>query len=109
MELFEYEEGRSHWFGDTDLKRVYSGLLALFNQIKDVDNVSGPAQMIIHGSPETVAEKMIMLRRVLGVNTYMAEFSFGLMPWETVKRSMELFSTKTMPMVRDGFKAAAKA
>ena len=109
VELFEYEEGRSYWFGDTDLKRVYSGLLALFNQIKDVDNFSGPAQMIVHGSPETVAEKMIMLREVLGVNAYLSEFSFGLMPWETVKRSMELFSTKTMPMVRDAFKAAAKA
>ena len=42
------------------------------------------------------------------INAYLAEFSFGLMPWETVKHSMELFSTKTMPMVRDAFKAAAK-
>ena len=44
---------------DTNLKRVYSGLLNLFDQIKNVDEVSGPAQMIIHGSPETVAEKML--------------------------------------------------
>jgi alkanesulfonate monooxygenase SsuD/methylene tetrahydromethanopterin reductase-like flavin-dependent oxidoreductase (luciferase family) len=108
VELFEYEEGRSYWFGDTDLKRVYAGLLALFKQIKDVDNFSGPAQMIVHGSPETVAEKMMLLRHALGANTFLAEFSFGLMPWETVKHSMELFATKTMPMVRDACKVAAK-
>lgn len=106
VELFEYEEGRSYWFGDTNLKRVYSGLLDLFDQLKDVDNVSGPGQMIIHGSPETVAEKMMTLREAFPVNTYFSEFSFGLMPWDTVKHSMELFASEVMPRVREGHRAA---
>jgi alkanesulfonate monooxygenase SsuD/methylene tetrahydromethanopterin reductase-like flavin-dependent oxidoreductase (luciferase family) len=106
VELFEYEEGRSHWFGDTNLKRVYSGLLNLFAQIKNVDEVSGPAQMIIHGSPETVAQKMLTLRAALPINTYFAEFSFGHMPWDTVRHSMELFASEVMPRVREGHRAA---
>jgi alkanesulfonate monooxygenase SsuD/methylene tetrahydromethanopterin reductase-like flavin-dependent oxidoreductase (luciferase family) len=106
VELFEYEEGRSHWFGDTNLKRVYSGLLNLFAQIKNVDEVSGPAQMIIYGSPETVAQKMLALRAALPINTYFAEFSFGHMPWDTVRHSMELFASEVMPRVREGHRVA---
>ncbi|MEX0663293.1 MAG: LLM class flavin-dependent oxidoreductase [Acidimicrobiia bacterium] len=96
VELFEYEEGRSHWFGDTDAKRVYSGLLELFKQIKKPE-FSEPEYMIIHGSPETVTGKMKALQEELGINTFLSEFSFGLQPWETVERSYQLFAKEVMP------------
>lgn len=99
VRLFDYEEGRSWWFGDTQMKRVYSGLLQLFDRIKDVDGFSGPARMIVHGSPETMVEKLQVLRD-LGVNTFFGEFNFGLMPWDVVERSMRLFNDEVRPAMK---------
>lgn len=99
VSLFDYEEGRSYWFGDTDIKRVYKGLLALFDNIKRLE-YSEPAYMIIHGSPETVVEKIRALQAELGNNVVFSEFNLGLMPWAKVERSIRLFAEHVIPEIR---------
>ena len=96
VSLFDYEEGRSYWFGDTDVKRVYKGLLEMFAKIKQPENFDPPL-IVVHGSPETVTEKIRMLQQELGINTIFGEFNFGLMPWETAQRSLKLFAEEVMP------------
>jgi alkanesulfonate monooxygenase SsuD/methylene tetrahydromethanopterin reductase-like flavin-dependent oxidoreductase (luciferase family) len=99
VRLFDYEESRSYWFGDTDTKRVYKGLLALFDEIKKLE-YSEPQYIVIHGSPSTVVEKIQGLQSELGMNVILTEFNIGLMPWDKVQRSMELYSREVIPAIR---------
>ena len=94
--MFDYEEQRSHWFLDTDGKRVFAGLLELFDRLKQPDYYDEQL-IVVHGSPETVARKISRLQEILPVDTLICEFNLGNMPWEAVRRSMELFASQVMP------------
>jgi probable LLM family oxidoreductase len=53
------------------------------------------------GSPETVAKKIVATVSALGVVRFDMKYSAGPLPHEKVKRSIELYGTKVIPMVRD--------
>jgi alkanesulfonate monooxygenase SsuD/methylene tetrahydromethanopterin reductase-like flavin-dependent oxidoreductase (luciferase family) len=53
------------------------------------------------GSPETVARKIAATVRALGVVRFDMKYSAGPLPHEKMKRSIELYGTKVVPMVRD--------
>lgn len=52
------------------------------------------------GDPEYVAEKIVLLRKNLGVNRFMLHCDFGSIPHRDMLRSIELLGTKVAPLVR---------
>jgi probable LLM family oxidoreductase len=53
------------------------------------------------GSPETVAKKMARTIKSLGVQRFDLKYSAGTLPHERMMRSIELYGTKVVPMVRE--------
>jgi len=53
------------------------------------------------GSPETVAKKIAATMHVLGAKRFDMKYSSGTTPHEHMMRSIELFGTKVIPMVKD--------
>ncbi len=56
---------------------------------------------IYAGSPETVARKIAETVRTLGADRFDLKFSTGTMPHEKMMRSIELYGTQVVPLVRD--------
>jgi probable LLM family oxidoreductase len=52
------------------------------------------------GDPETVAEKIIYLRKNVGITRFMLHCPLGTMPHDEVMKSIELLGTKVAPIVR---------
>jgi probable LLM family oxidoreductase len=53
------------------------------------------------GSPETVARKIAATIKALGNTRFQMKYSSGPLPHEKMMRSVELYGTKVVPMVRD--------
>lgn len=53
------------------------------------------------GAPETVARKIAATIRSLGLARFTLKYSAGPLPHETMMRSIELYGTRVIPMVRD--------
>jgi probable LLM family oxidoreductase len=53
------------------------------------------------GSPETVARKIAGTVKVLGLSRFDLKYSSGPLPHEKLMRSVELYGSKVMPMVRE--------
>ncbi|MBU8595397.1 LLM class flavin-dependent oxidoreductase [Shouchella clausii] len=53
------------------------------------------------GDPETVAEKIIHLRKYVGITRFMLHVPVGSMPHEDVMKAIELFGKETAPRVRE--------
>lgn len=53
------------------------------------------------GSPETVASKIAATVKALGVSRFQMKYSSGPLPHEKMMRSIELYATKVVPMVRE--------
>lgn len=53
------------------------------------------------GDPETVAHKIIHLRKQVGITRFMLHVPLGSMPHEEVMRAIELLGTEVAPMVRE--------
>ncbi|MEC1502255.1 LLM class flavin-dependent oxidoreductase [Bacillus sonorensis] len=53
------------------------------------------------GDPKTVAEKIIHLRKHVGVTRFMLHVPVGTMPHEDVMKAIELFGRETAPLVRE--------
>ena len=53
------------------------------------------------GAPETVARRIAATVRTLGLSRFDLKYSVNQMPHATLMRSIELYGTKVMPMVRD--------
>ena len=53
------------------------------------------------GSPETVARKIAATARVLGLSRFDLKYSAGPLPHGTLMRSIELYGTRVIPLVRE--------
>ncbi|WP_334072421.1 MULTISPECIES: LLM class flavin-dependent oxidoreductase [Paenibacillus] len=53
------------------------------------------------GDPDTVAQKIIYLRKNVGITRFMLHCPLGTMPHEQVMRSIELLGTEVAPRVRE--------
>lgn len=53
------------------------------------------------GSPQTVAEKIIYLRKNVGITRFMLHCPVGTMPHEDVMKSIELLGKEVAPIVRE--------
>lgn len=61
----------------------------------------GPEGAIYSGSPETVARKIAHTVQLLGLDRFDLKFSTGTLSHEHMMRSIELYGTKVIPLVRD--------
>ena len=62
---------------------------------------AGPDGALCVGSPETVAAKIVRTVRELGLSRFDMKYSNGTLPHDTLMRSIELFGTRVMPLVRE--------
>lgn len=53
------------------------------------------------GDPKTVAEKIIHLRKNVGITRFMLHLPLGTMPHDDVMKAIELLGTEVAPIVRD--------
>jgi probable LLM family oxidoreductase len=53
------------------------------------------------GAPETVARKLAATIKTLGIQRFDLKYSAGTLPHERMMRSIELYGTKVVPMVKD--------
>ena len=53
------------------------------------------------GSPETVARKIAATVKTLGANRFQLKYSAGPLPHDKLMRSIELYGSKVVPLVRD--------
>lgn len=66
------------------------------------DAMRGPEGSLTLGNPETVAGKILHLRRVLGISRYMLHVSVGTLEHAKVLRTIEMLGTEVAPLVRGG-------
>jgi len=52
------------------------------------------------GSPETVAEKIIVALQSTGANRFDLKYANGAMPHSQLMKSIELYGSKVIPLVR---------
>ena len=62
---------------------------------------AGPEGALMVGSPETVAAKIVRSVAGLGLSRFSLKYSAGTLPHEKMLRSIELYATKVVPLVRD--------
>ncbi len=65
------------------------------------DAQTGPDGALYVGSPETVATKIATTARLLGLSRFDLKYSMGQLPHPLLMRSIELYGTRVVPMVRD--------
>ena len=63
------------------------------------DWMNGPEGSLVLGDPETVAEKILHWKEVLGVNRFELHPSVGTIPHDRILRTIELLGTKVAPLV----------
>jgi len=97
IELFEYEASRTYSLVDSAGRAKVESSLRRFHEAKTDLEGSDDNLAFLCGSPSTVREKIEFIRKVLGLNVLLCEFSFGLLDFDMVKRSMELMAREVMP------------
>ncbi|KUM38345.1 LLM class flavin-dependent oxidoreductase [Arthrobacter sp. EPSL27] len=65
----------------------------------EFDAMCTPEGALYVGSPETVAQKILLLKRNLGVDRFDLKYSSGSLPHKAMMRSIELFGTVVAPRV----------
>jgi probable LLM family oxidoreductase len=66
----------------------------------DFEREAGPDGAMYVGSPETVAAKIVRTATDLGLARFDLKYSSGTLPHDKLMKSIELFGTKVMPLVR---------
>ncbi len=69
------------------------------------DLSTGPQGALFAGAPETVAAKIVDTVNALGLARFDMKYSNGTLPHSKMMRSIELYATKVMPLVRNALAA----
>lgn len=67
----------------------------------EFDAMCGPEGALYVGSPETVAQKIALLKRNLGVDRFDLKYSNGTLPHQSMMRCIELYGTQVAPRVAE--------
>lgn len=67
----------------------------------EYDALRAPDGALAVGSPEQVAEKILFGHELFAHERYLAHMSLGAVDHADVLRSIELFGTRVVPLVRD--------
>jgi len=73
------------------------------------DAARSPRGALYVGDPEVVAEKIVLLKKNLGVTRFFLHINVGTMPHRDVLRAIELLGTKVAPLVRKELSRGAGA
>jgi probable LLM family oxidoreductase len=68
---------------------------------REFEHAAGPDGAVYVGSPETVAKKIVSTVKTLGLSRFDLKYSNGTLPHDLQMRSIELYGTKVVPMVRE--------
>jgi probable LLM family oxidoreductase len=71
--------------------------------------LTAPDGALAVGSPEEVAEKILMEHRLFGNQRYMAQITVGAVEHSDAMRAIELFGTEVAPLVRAAIGVAGQA
>ena len=71
------------------------------------DASTGSEGALFVGAPETVAAKIVDVVETLGIVRFAMKYSHGTLPHTKMMRSVELYGSKVMPLVKKAFAAAA--
>ena len=93
-------------------EELYPHHLAMMNRIgaergwppsglREFEHAAGPEGAVYVGSPETVAKKIVSTARALGLSRFDLKYSNGTLPHDLQMKSIELYGTKVVPMVRE--------
>lgn len=66
----------------------------------DFEREAGPDGALYVGSPETVAVKIARTVKELGLSRFNLKYSNGTLPHDLCMRSIELYGSKVVPVVR---------
>ena len=69
------------------------------------EQAAGPDGALYVGSPETVAAKIAATCKALGLSRFDLKYSNGTLPHEAIMKSIELYGTKVVPMLRERISA----
>lgn len=64
------------------------------------DATAGPEGALFVGAPETVAAKIVAVVKMFGLDRFDMKYSHGTLPHEKLMRSIELYGTRVVPLVR---------
>lgn len=67
---------------------------------REYEAMRSPQAALAVGTPEQVAEKILMEHELFGMDRYVGQMSVGAVEHEDVLRSIELFATEVAPLVR---------
>jgi probable LLM family oxidoreductase len=65
------------------------------------EHAAGPDGALYVGSPETVAAKIVATMKALGLSRFSLKFANGTLPHDRLMKSIELYGTRVVPLVRD--------
>jgi probable LLM family oxidoreductase len=65
------------------------------------EHAAGPEGALYVGSPDTVALKIVATVKALGLARFDLKYSNGSLPHDLAMKSIELYGTKVVPMVRE--------
>lgn len=67
------------------------------------DHAAGPDGALFVGTPETVAAKIVKVVKTLHLSRFHLKYSLGTLPHEHLMKSIELYGTRVVPLVRAAF------
>ena len=91
------EEFFPHWLGQRNQLGAERGWGP--GSRDEFDHLCSPEGALYVGSPDTVAAKIALLKRNLGVDRFDLKYSNGTLPNTAMMRSIELFGTEVAPRV----------
>ena len=98
------EEFFPHWLGQRNKLGAERGWGPAGRS--EFEAMCDPEGALYVGSPETVAAKIVRLKRNLGVDRFDLKYSSGTLPHAAMMRSIELFGTAVAPRVAELLTAA---
>jgi alkanesulfonate monooxygenase SsuD/methylene tetrahydromethanopterin reductase-like flavin-dependent oxidoreductase (luciferase family) len=68
---------------------------------REFEHAAGPDGALYVGSPDTVALKIASTMKALGLTRFDLKYSNGTLPHDSQMKSLELYGTKVVPMVKE--------
>lgn len=70
----------------------------------DFERMAAPETALFVGSPELIAEKILQQHELYGHTRFLAQMDIGGLPFDKVRRNMELLANEVVPRVREALK-----
>ena len=107
-----HSPGHVSYTDDLAREELFPHHMAMMNRIgaergwppsgaREFEHAAGPDGAVYVGSPETVAKKIVSTVKALGLSRFDLKYSNGTLPHDLQMKSIELYGTKVVPMVKE--------